>query len=375
MNNTNPADIIDLDARRSARAAKLRYVTDMTTGIRRVRQGKTFQYVTQNGRRMQEPAVLERIRSLVIPPAWEDVWICPWAHGHIQACGVDARGRKQYRYHPAWQQVRDEQKYGKLVLFARALPAIRRRVAKDLQRPGLPREKVLAAVVRLLELTRMRVGNAEYAKQNSSYGLTTIRNGHAKVRGSVVRFDFMGKHQIQHEIEIEHPELAKVIRRCQQLPGEELFEYVGDDGQTHDVKSADINSYLRQIAGREFSAKDFRTWAGTVAAAYELGQCEPCTSQAAAKRVISLAVGCVAERLGNTKAVCRKAYIHPAVIAAFLEETLQDTLRPKKTKGRNKVRNKVRLPAHEGAVLRLLELHQKRLGKTKVMLKLKSQAG
>lgn len=370
MSNGNGAATIELEARRSARAARLRYVTDMLSGIRRVRQGKTFQYFTQRGRRIHDPAVLERIRALVIPPAWEDVWICPWANGHIQACGFDARGRKQYRYHPAWQQVRDEQKYGKLVLFARALPAIRRRVARDLRRPGLPREKVLAAVVRLLELTRMRVGNDEYARQNSSYGLTTIHNRHAKVRGSVVRFDFQGKHQIQHELEVEDSELARVVRRCQDLPGSELFEYVDENGESRDVKSGDVNDYLRQIAGREFSAKDFRTWAGTVAAAYELGRCEPCTSQATAKRVISQAVGCVAERLGNTKAVCRKAYIHPAVIAAFLGQTLEGVLHPK-----HKPHNKLRLPAHEAAVLRLLELHQKRLGRTKVTVKIKQRTG
>jgi DNA topoisomerase-1 len=367
---SSAAEIIDLDARRSARAARLRYVTDMTSGIRRVRKGKAFSYTNQRGRVIHDPKVLERIRLLVIPPAWEDVWICPWASGHIQACGVDARGRKQYKYHAAWQQVRDEQKYGKLVLFARALPAIRRRVARDLRRPGLPREKVLAAVVRLLELTRMRVGNEEYARQNDTYGLTTIRNGHAKVRGRVVRFDFQGKHQIQHEIEVGDSELARVVRRCKDLPGEELFEYVDDAGESRDVKAGDVNQYLRQIAGREFSAKDFRTWAGTVAAAYELGRCEACTSQSAAKRVISQAVASVAERLGNTKAVCRKAYIHPAVIAAFLEESLKGVLHPKR-----KPANKHRLPAHEAAVLRLLELHQRRQGRMKVTVKIKRRAG
>ena len=367
MASGNAAEIIDLNARRSARAAHLHYVTDTLSGIHRVKHGKKFQYFTQRGRRIHDPAVLERIRTLVIPPAWQEVWICPWSNGHIQACGYDARGRKQYLYHAAWQQVRDQQKYGKLAQFARALPAIRRRVARDLRRPGLPRKKVLAAVVRLLELTRMRVGNEEYARQNNSYGLTTIRNGHARVRGSVIRFDFKGKHQIQHEIEIEHSELAKVVRRCQQLPGEELFEYIDDEGETRDVKSADVNEYLRDIAGREFSAKDFRTWGGTVAAAYELGRCEPCTSKAAAKRVISQAVGWVAERLGNTKAVCRKAYIHPAVIAAYLEQTLPGLLHSK-----HKSRAKARLPAHEAAVLRLLEAHQRRSGKTNVTMRLKT---
>lgn len=361
------SETIDISSRRSARAAKLRYITETTSGIRRVRQGKGFYYLSPRGRRITDPAVLARINSLVIPPAWEDVWICPWANGHLQACGFDARGRKQYRYHPAWQQVRDEQKYGKLALFARALPAIRRRVARDLRRPGLPREKVLAAVVRLLELTRMRVGNEEYARQNESFGLTTIRNGHATVRGGVIRFDFQGKHQVQHEVEIESSELAKVVRRCQQLPGDELFEYVDEEGKVRDVKAADVNAYLRQIAGRDFTAKDFRTWAGTVAAAYELGKCQPCTSQAAAKRVISQAICSVAERLGNTKAVCRKAYIHPAVIAAYLEETLQDVLHP-----RRKPSNKLRLPTHEAAVLRLLEAHQRRAGKSKVTVRVKS---
>lgn len=367
MGDAPTAETIDIDARRSARAARLRYVTDMLSGIRRVRKGKAFEYFTQRGRRIRQAAVLERIAALVIPPAWQDVWICPWANGHIQACGYDARGRKQYLYHASWQQVRDEQKYGKLVLFARALPAIRRRVARDLRRPGLPREKVLAAVVRLLELTRMRVGNEEYARTNKTFGLTTIRNGHAKVRGSVVRFDFQGKHQIQHEIEVEDSKLARLVRRCQDLPGRELFAYVDDDGATRDVKSADVNEYLRQIAGREFSAKDFRTWGGTVAAACELGRGEPCTSQAAAKRVVAQAVGVVAERLGNTKAVCRRAYIHPAVIAAYLEQTLSGQLHSK-----HNSRNKLRLPAHEAAVLRLLETHQRRQGRTKVTMRLKA---
>jgi DNA topoisomerase-1 len=372
MSSTTSTELLDLQARRSAKAARLRYVTGTTRGIRRVRSGTGFAYRTPQGRPVRDPATLARIRSLVIPPAWEDVWICPWANGHIQAVGYDTRGRKQYRYHPAWQQVRDEQKYSKLIEFAHALPAIRRRVKRDLARPGLPREKVLAAVVRLLEITRIRVGNEEYARQNSTYGLTTIRNGHAEVKSGVIRFEFKGKHQIKHEIEVENSELAKVVRKCQDLPGHELFEYFDDDGQTRDVKSADVNEYLRSIAGHEFSAKDFRTWAGTVAAAYELSECEPCTSQTAAKRVLSQAIERVAERLGNTKSVCRKCYIHPAVIAAYLETTLHDELHP-----RHKSKKRPQLPAHEAAVLRLLELHRRRRGVKSVTLRVgtKKRAG
>jgi DNA topoisomerase-1 len=360
-------ETIDLEARRSARSAKLRYVVDMTTGIRRVRKGRVFTYVTPQGRIIRDPAVLARIRSLAIPPAWEGVWICPWENGHIQASGFDARGRKQYRYHPAWQQVRDEQKYRKLMLFARALPRIRARVKRDLARPGLPREKVLAAVVRLLELTKIRVGNEEYAKTNSTFGLTTMRNKHARVAGTKVRFDFKGKHSIQHEVEVECSDLARVVKKCQELPGSELFEYLDEQGQVHDVKSSDVNEYLRSVAGHLFSAKDFRTWAGTVAAAYELSRCEPCTSQTVAKRVVKQAVARVAERLGNTQAVCRRCYIHPVVIAAYLEATLHDMLCAKR-----KNCAKVRLPAHEAAVLRLLELHHKQRPRTGVTIKVKT---
>jgi len=367
LRTTKPA-ATNGELRRSARTAKLRYVTDMSGGIRRVRKGKGFVYLSARGRVIRDPAVLERIQSLVIPPGWEDVWICPWHNGHIQASGFDDRGRKQYIYHPAWQQVRDQQKYGKLIQFARTLPAIRRRVKRDLARPRLPREKVLAAVVRLLEITRIRVGNEEYARQNETYGLTTIRNTHAKVRGSVIRFDFKAKHQIKQQVEVGNSDLARVVRKCQDLPGRELFEYIDDDGQVRDVKSSDVNDYLRTIAGNAFSAKDFRTWAGTVAAAYELSQCEPCTSQTAAKRVVSQAVGRVAERLGNTKAICRRCYIHPVVIAAYLETTLHDVLHPKR-----KHKTHLRLPAHEAAVLRLLELYHKRR-RTKVTMKVRPQA-
>jgi DNA topoisomerase-1 len=365
-----PLDPLVLEAYRSARAAKLRYVTDMSAGIRRIRAGKGFSYQTQRGRRVHNPAVLERIRLLVIPPAWQEVWICPWANGHIQASGFDARGRKQYRYHTAWQQVRDEEKYGKLVLFAQALPAIRRRVSRDLRRRGMPREKVLAAVVRLLELTRIRVGNDEYARTNATFGLTTIRNKHTQVRGSVIRFDFQGKHQIKHEIEVQDSELAGVVRRCQQLPGEELFEYVEADGAVRDVKSEDVNEYLRTIAGREFSAKDFRTWSGTITAACELARMPPAASRTAAKRALAQAVAKVAEHLRNTKAVCRKCYIHPAVTAAYLEGNLGRELRhPRPAPLKSGLR------AHEAAVLGLLQRYYKRRGRVHVTVKVQAKAG
>jgi DNA topoisomerase I len=355
------------DVAGAARAAKLRYVTESVNGIHRVRNGKTFIYQTQRGRRIKDPKVLQRIASLVIPPAWKDVWICPWSNGHLQASGFDARGRKQYKYHPAWQQVRDEQKYGRLVLFARALPAIRRRVQRDLRRPGLPREKVLAAVVRLLELTRIRIGNEKYAQENATYGLTTVRNHHAKVKGRRIRFDFQGKHQIKHEIEVENSELATVVRRCQELPGKELFEYVDDTGQVRDVKAADVNEYLRQIAGREFSAKDFRTWAGTVVAAHELAAAEPFTSATAAKRAIAQAIANVAERLRNTKAVCRKCYIHPGILEAYLGGRLARSLKSQRDLG-------IKLPPREAAVLRMLEAQRRYQGKAKVTVQVRRSA-
>jgi DNA topoisomerase I len=364
-------ETIELEARRSAQAAKLRYVTDTMAGIRRLGSGKGFVYLSSRGRMIRDAETLARIRSLAIPPAWKDVWICPWENGHLQASGFDARGRKQYRYHPAWAEVRNEQKYSKLILFARALPRIRARVRRDLARHGLPREKVLAAVVRLLELTRIRVGNDEYARQNRTFGLTTIKNHHAEVKGSKIRFDFHGKHAIKHEIELENPELAKVVRKCQELSGEELFEYIDDNGQRRDVKSSDVNSYLRSIACHHFSAKDFRTWAGTVAAAYELKGCEPCTSKTSAKRVINQAVARVAERLGNTKAVCRKCYIHPVVIEAYLEATLHDAMCRKNGQQDNR-RCRDRLPADEAAVLRLLEMHERRRGRTKVTMRVRT---
>jgi DNA topoisomerase I len=305
----------------AARAARLRYVSDVDPGIRRRRAGGGFTYVDANGRRVTDADTLARIRALAVPPAWRDVWICPHADGHIQAVGRDARGRKQYRYHADWREVRDATKYDRMIPFARRLPAIRRRVAADLRRQGLPREKVLALVVRLLETTRVRVGNEEYARQNGSFGLTTLREHHARVSGARIRFRFRGKSGKMHDVDVEDRRIAKLVRVLQELPGQELFHYVGDDGEVHPIGSADVNDYLREVSGESFTAKDFRTWGGTVAAARALAELPAATSATAGKRLVVDAVKRVAEQLGNTAAVCRKCYIHPSVVDAFLAGT------------------------------------------------------
>lgn len=265
---------------------------------------------------------LARIRALVIPPAWKAVWICPDPRGHLQATGRDARGRKQYRYHPRWREVRDEDKYGRLPDFGRALPAIRRRIGRDLGRPGLSREKVLAAVVKLLETTFIRVGNDEYARQNRSFGLTTMRDAHVRVSGSKVRFLFRGKSGVRHALELADRRLARIVKQCRDLPGQELFQYIDAEGAVVDVGSEDVNAYLKEITGTDFTSKDFRTWAGTVLTARLLCACEPHTSATAAKKAVASAIDEVARRLGNTRAVCRKCYVHPAVIEAYLEGSI-----------------------------------------------------
>lgn len=328
----------------------MRYVSDESEGIRRRRVGAGFHYLSSRGKRLRNAKLLARIKSLAIPPAWTDVWICPDPRGHLQATGRDARRRKQYRYHPRWRAARDEAKYDRLIDFARALPKLRRRVRRDLKRRGLPREKALAAVVRLLESTLIRVGNEEYAQANDSFGLTTLRNRHARVNGSEIRFSFRGKSGIKHEVELRDARLAKIVRKCQDLPGQELFSYLDDDGQACDIGSADVNDYLRQVMGRDFTAKDFRTWAGTVLAAQALSECPDFASQAAAKRNITQAIERVAARLGNTKAVCRKCYIHPAVIDAYLDRSMIEILEQ-----RAEEQPRTSLPAKEAAVLALLQ--------------------
>jgi DNA topoisomerase-1 len=303
----------------SARAAGLVYTSDSRPGIRRVRHGSAFRYVGPSGRRLTSADVLARIKSLVIPPAWEEVWICPDPFGHLQATGRDARGRKQYRYHPRWRQVRDETKFDRLIGFAQTLPQIRQQAARDLRRDGMPRQKVLATVVRLLEKTLIRVGNDEYARQNRSYGLTTLRDGHVNVRGGRVRFTFRGKSGIEHEIRLDDRRLARIVRACRDIPGYDLFQYYDENGERQSVGSADVNLYLREISGEDYTSKDFRTWAGTVHAAEVLRACGRCRSPSEGKRNILRAVESVAQRLGNTKAVSRKCYVHPTVFDAYVD--------------------------------------------------------
>lgn len=307
------------DPRDAARQAGLRYASDAETGISRRRRGRGFSYEDADGRAVRDVETLARIRALAIPPAWTDVWICRWPNGHIQATGRDAQGRKQHRYHARWRQARDESKFGRMIEFAGALAAIRERADADLARPGLPREKVLAAVVRLLEMTLIRVGNDEYARLNRSFGLTTLRNRHAWIEGTQVRFRFRGKAGQQHEVGIRDRRLARVVKRCQELPGQELFQYLDDDGVVRDVASEDVNAYLREISGGEFTAKDFRTWAGTVLAYRALRALEPAASAADAKRKVVAAMRETAGRLGNTPAVARQSYVHPAVVEAYLD--------------------------------------------------------
>jgi len=333
------------DAAATARAAGLRYVSDADPGIRRRRKGKGFEYLDAQGRRVGDRHTVARIRALVIPPAWRDVWICPRADGHIQAVGRDARRRKQYRYHADWREVRDATKYERMVPFARRLPAIRRRVAQDLKRAGLPREKVLALVVRLLETTSIRVGNAEYARTNGSFGLTTLRDRHVAVSAGRVRFRFKGKSGKLHEIDVEDRRLARLVRTLQDLPGQELFQYVDDDGTPRAIGSGDVNEYLRAIAGEELTAKDFRTWAGTVTAARALADVPAPESEAAMKRAVADAIKVVAGQLGNTAAVCRKCYVHPLVLDGFANGVTLATATAVATRG---------LTADERATLALL---------------------
>lgn len=303
----------------SAKAAGLRYVSDEMPGISRVLRGKHFAYIAPDGKEICDERELARIKSLSVPPAYTGVWICPIANGHLQATGRDARGRKQYRYHKRWREIRDETKYGRMIAFAQALPQIRKRIEADLALPGLPREKVLATVVQLLETTAIRVGNDEYAKDNGSFGLTTLRNKHAKVEGSTVRFSFRGKSGIRHAIDLQDRRLARIIRKCQDLPGQQLFEYVDDDSDTRAIDSSDVNEYIRSVSGDDFSAKDFRTWLGTVTCATLLAQQDEAPTQTERKQRLTGVIKDVANRLGNTPAVCRKCYVHPDVVETYLE--------------------------------------------------------
>src|SRR4051794_17112419 len=320
----------------AARAVGLRYVNDGEPGITRRKAGKGFSYRGPDGTVVRDEETLRRIRALAVPPAWTEVWISPNPRGHIQATGRDARGRKQYRYHVLWSQTRDQAKYERTIAFAKALPRLRKRVERDLQRRGLPREKVIAAVIRLLESTLVRVGNEEYAQQNRSYGLTTLRNRHASVRGTQLKFDFRGKSGVKHSVGVRDRRLARVVKMCQDLPGQRLFEYIDDDGSVQPVDSDDVNEYLRDAMGDDFSAKDFRTWAGTVLAARALQELEnevasgevsvEQVKNGPTKKALTRAIERVAADLGNTPAVCRKCYIHPAIIDSYMDGTLAESL-------------------------------------------------
>ena len=335
----------------SAKAAGLRYVTDTKPGIQRKPWRKSFRYLDPSGAIVRDVETLSRIKSLVIPPAWTEVWICPNPKGHLQVTGRDARGRKQSRYHPRWREVRDETKYERMMIFGAALPTIRERVEHDLSLPNLPRLKVLATIIRLMETTLIRVGNEEYARQNHSYGLTTMRNKHVAIDGSTITFNFQGKSGVKHTVDITDRRIAKIVQRCQDIPGYELFQYVDKDGTQHSIDSADVNEYLREISGQDFTAKDFRTWAGSVLACELLHEFEAFDSETQAKRNVVQAIKSVASRLGNTPSVCRKCYVHPAVLDSYMSGAMLETV---KRRVQDKDSQSLELQHQEFALLNLL---------------------
>jgi DNA topoisomerase-1 len=342
----------------AAQEAGLTYVSDEDRGLTRERHGDGFRYLKPNGDPVTDEATLDRVRRLAIPPAWTDVWICAKANGHLQATGRDARGRKQYKYHPQFREVRESTKYEHMLEFARALPAIRTRIAEHMALRGLPREKVLATVVHLLESTLIRVGNDDYARENKSYGLTTLRNPHVSVEGSQLRFRFKGKSGKTWQLQLKDRRVAKIVKACQDLPGQKLFEYLGEDGEAREVTSADVNAYLKEITGSDITAKDFRTWAGTVLAALALTEFETFDSQAAAKKNLRAAIESVASRLGNTPTICRKCYIHPEILSSYTEGAL---LLEVKQQVESELRDELgSLKPEEAAVLALLETRLKR---------------
>jgi DNA topoisomerase I len=344
---------VSLEIATSAKNAGLRYATDRRPGIvrRRVR-GASFRYFDSTGRAIRDLEELNRIKRLAIPPAWQNVWICPDSTGHLQATGRDDRGRKQYRYHADWRTIRDQDKYDRVIAFGRALPKIRRRVARDLARRGLPREKVLATIVRLLETTLIRVGNDEYARDNKSYGLTTLQDRHAAVRAGKITFKFRGKSGRQHVLDVRSRELARIVKRCRDLPGYELFQYLDRSGTPVDVTSSDVNDYLREISGSDFTAKDFRTWAGTVLAARALQEFEKFSSPTEAKKNVLLAIEAVARMLGNTPTICRRCYVHPVVLDSYIDGILIQQLR---RRAERKLATELRkLTPEEAAVLMVL---------------------
>jgi len=343
--------------RRAAARAGLRYVTDGVPGIRRRRAGKGWAFYHPGGERITARAVRNRIKSLAIPPAWTDVWICPDPNGHIQATARDARGRKQYRYHPAYRAARDQSKFRRVLEFSEILPTVREQVERDLRAPDLTRRQILATVVRLLDKTLIRVGNDEYARENRSYGLTTLRGRHVEVRGNRLRFSFRGKSGVNHTVAISDRRLARIVQRCQDLPGQELFQYVDAQNKRQTISSDDVNAYLREVTGRDITAKDFRTWAGTMLAARELREIGPAKSRRQAQRNILQAVDVVAERLGNTRAVCRKYYIHPALQEAYIRGITAQLPKPARQMRRRGAPPALR--RDEVAVLQLLARQEK----------------
>jgi DNA topoisomerase I len=343
----NGADPIE-----AAEEAGLRYVSDNQPGYTRKANGQHFEYFDTDREPIRDEQRLLRISRLAIPPAWSDVWICPSPNGHIQATGRDARGRKQYGYHERWREVRNEDKYDRTISFGKALPKIRKRVKKDLALPGLQRNKVLGTIVQLLEQTLIRVGNEEYARENNSFGLTTMQDRHVDVAGSKLRFRFRGKSGREHEVDVTDRHIARIVSRLQDLPGQDLFQYVDDNGDVRDITSQDVNEYLREITGQDFTAKDFRTWSGTVLAAIALNVAGPFETQKQAKANVNNAIGAVAKILGNTPAVCRKCYIHPAVLETYLEGNLIEGLR--KRTGKDLEKKGVDLRFAEAAILKFL---------------------
>lgn len=344
-----------VDPVESAELVGLRYVSDTSPGIQRQRVGEELCYIDAKGKQICDDSELSRIKALVIPPAWTDVWICPLPHGHLQATGRDTKGRKQYRYHAHWRQVRSQTKFNRMIAFAEALPKIRKRTAEDLALPGLPREKVLATVVRLLEITRIRVGNEEYAQTNKSFGLTTMRDRHVDISGSKLRFKFRGKSGVDHDIELSDRRLAKIVKRCQDIAGQELFQYLDDDGQRQPIDSGNVNDYLREITDLNFTAKDFRTWAGTMLAAQELNELGSFESKTQGNKNVTQAIKNVAKELGNRPATCRKYYVHPAIVDAYLDGSLFQTMQQRTKENTNSSPHA--LSSEEQTVLKLLEQH------------------
>jgi DNA topoisomerase I len=349
--------ILQADPAQSAKDAGLRYVSDTQRGLTRKRSGKGFRYVDNEGKPVRDAQTLERIKSLVIPPAWTEVWICANPKGHLQATGRDARKRKQSRYHPRWREVRDEAKYDRMMAFAAALPQIREQLEHDLAAQGLPRRKVLATVVRLMEATHIRVGNIEYARENNSFGLTTMRVRHVQVNGSKVSFRFQGKSGVKHAVDISDRRLSRIIQRCQDIPGNELFQYVDEAGDPCAIDSGDVNNYLREISRDDFTAKDFRTWAGTLLAYAELSEFEVFESESQAKKNVVQAIASVAKRLGNTPSICRKCYVHPAVLDCYLGGALAKI--DPSGESEKACEGLLDLNAHEASLLKLLRAHFK----------------